>query len=109
MFKHRLGDMVTVRRGASPSGLRGALGAGFRPAPGPDGNPARSLKACSTRGSRRRLAIFFAIAFVATGAEPFRLHIESPQPARFYLTDSAGRLWTPEGAIAYSRGGEQHF
>jgi hypothetical protein len=25
------------------------------------------------------------------------------------LTDSAGRLWTPEGAIAYSRGGEQHF
>jgi len=30
-------------------------------------------------------------------------------PARFYLTDSAGRHWTPGGAIAYEKGQEKHF
>jgi hypothetical protein len=41
--------------------------------------------------------------------EPFKLRVQSSQPARFYLTDTAGKSWTPDGAIAYSRGGEQHF
>jgi hypothetical protein len=55
------------------------------------------------------LAMLAAAALLAKAAEPFRLRVESPQPARFYLTDAAGKAWTPEGAISYSRGAEQHF
>src|SRR5512140_312064 len=55
------------------------------------------------------LAIVAAAALLAKAAEPFRLRVESPHPARFYLTDAAGKAWTPEGAITYSRGTEQHF
>jgi hypothetical protein len=55
------------------------------------------------------LAILPAFAILAAAAEPFRLRVQSPQPARFYLTDSSGKPWTPNGAIGYSRRGEDHF
>ncbi len=55
------------------------------------------------------ITILPAVAFLAAAEEPFRLRVQSSQPARFYLTDSMGKAWTPGGVIAYSRGGEQHF
>jgi hypothetical protein len=39
----------------------------------------------------------------------FKLRVQSREPARFYLTDSAGKPWTPDRAIAYDRGDEHHF
>lgn len=53
--------------------------------------------------------ILAAVTLLPANAELFRLRVESPQPARYYLTDSAGKSWTPDGAIAYSRRDEQHF
>ncbi|MGH9627462.1 MAG: hypothetical protein ACRD7E_03745, partial [Bryobacteraceae bacterium] len=44
----------------------------------------------------------------AAGGE-FKLRVQAPQPARFYLSDSNGKAWTPDGAIAYEKGEERHF
>ena len=60
------------------------------------------------RSSRVRL-VLAAAAFPCIASESFRLRVEAPRPARYYLRDSAGKLWAPEGAITYSRRDEEHF
>lgn len=52
-----------------------------------------------------------ALALGCAGAAEgqFKLRVRTPQPARFYLDDSSGKAWAPEGAIVYSRRDEKHF
>ena len=47
-------------------------------------------------------------AVVAAGAQ-FKLRVESATPARFYLSDSAGKAWTAANTVVYERGNEIHF
>ncbi len=39
----------------------------------------------------------------------FRLRVRTTEPARFYLDDTQGNAWAPEGGIVYARRGENHF
>ncbi len=55
-----------------------------------------------------------AIAVLAFGcAGPvervFKLRVRSGQPTRFYLDDSNGKAWAPDGSIAYVRRDERNF
>jgi len=54
---------------------------------------------------------FAALALAETSAKErnFKLTVEAIEPTRFYLDDSNGQLWAPDGAIRYARGDEKHF
>jgi len=52
-----------------------------------------TLAACSTR----------------TAPDRFQLRVRCAEPARFYLDDSRGKSWAPEGAVVYVQRGERHF
>ncbi len=52
-------------------------------------------------------ALFIGCAVAAEG--DFKLSVETVQPTRFYLDDSNGKSWAPDGAIRYVRGEEKHF
>jgi hypothetical protein len=54
-------------------------------------------------------AIALAADSGATKPGSFKLHVRSAEPARFYLDDTHGKSWTPEGAIVYVQRGERHF
>jgi hypothetical protein len=53
-----------------------------------------------------------AIASLALGASPpegqFKLRVRAG-PTRFYLDDSNGKPWVPDGAVGYARRDEKHF
>lgn len=58
------------------------------------------------------MTAFFALLAVplaAAGSSQFRLNVQAETPARYYLTDASGKLWTPAQAIVYRRGKEEHF
>ena len=58
-----------------------------------------------------RFCVMAAVSAIwaEAGAAQFRLRVEPAAPARFYLTDSTGKNWTPANTVAYERGGERHF
>lgn len=51
------------------------------------------------------------LAFGCAGhaEDQFKLRVRAAQPTRFYLDDSKGTAWAPDGAIAYARRDEKHF
>ncbi|HWR51587.1 MAG TPA: CehA/McbA family metallohydrolase [Bryobacteraceae bacterium] len=52
----------------------------------------------------------FLVITLAAVAEPqFVIRVRNPQPARYYLTDSDGKVWMPGGAVVYEKRGEKHF
>jgi hypothetical protein len=55
----------------------------------------------------RVIAIAGIFACAAHGQ--FKLRVEAPSPTRFYLDDSAGKAWAPEGSVVYQRRNEKHF
>jgi hypothetical protein len=57
------------------------------------------------------MLVLSCLAAYATDAASttFRLRVRASQPTRFYLDDSAGKAWTPDGAIVYTRRNERHF
>lgn len=69
----------------------------------------RSATSIFTVRLRRVLTATLAIAAAIAAEDRFRLRVRSAEPARFYLTDSNGRAWAPEGAIRYVQRAEQHF
>ncbi len=52
---------------------------------------------------------FLAITLSSGAEAQFDLQVLNPQPARYYLTGSDGKVWTPRGAVVYERRGERHF
>lgn len=44
-----------------------------------------------------------------SGAGTFKLRVHSAEPARYYLDDSRGKAWAPQGSLVYERRGERHF
>jgi hypothetical protein len=57
-----------------------------------------------------RLLLGLSLAAAGTSFEMgFKLRVRSSDPARFYLDDSRGKSWVPEGALAYVQRGERHF
>jgi hypothetical protein len=62
-------------------------------------------------GSLVTLLLAVALSASSTGAAagPFKLRVRSAHPARFYLDDSSGKPWAPEGAVVYVQRGERHF
>ncbi len=67
------------------------------------------------RGCAACLLAVSLLTAVGWGAD-FTLTVEArdgatgrPVPARFYLVDSAGKHWSPPGAITYVKGEENHF
>jgi hypothetical protein len=52
-------------------------------------------------------ALALGSAYAAEGQ--FTLRVQTSDPARFYLEDSHGKAWAPDGAIVYQRRGEKHF
>ncbi|HET8550130.1 MAG TPA: CehA/McbA family metallohydrolase [Bryobacteraceae bacterium] len=55
------------------------------------------------------LAATVAASSTGTAADRFTLRVTTAEPARFYLIDSSGRSWAPEGALRYEQRGERHF
>ena len=63
-----------------------------------------------------RAGLFVLLCGTLCDAAPFRLTVEIRDlktrgiiPARVYLTDAAGKLWAPDGAIKYDKNQEHHF
>ncbi len=56
-------------------------------------------------------SLVVALAVHALAADPgqFKLKVQPGVPARYYLTDGAGKAWTPANVIAYERRAERHF
>lgn len=50
-----------------------------------------------------------ALGCAAAAEGQFKLRVQTPDPARFYLDDSQGKAWAPGGAIVYQRRSEKHF
>jgi hypothetical protein len=62
--------------------------------------------------SRNFLRLLLGLTLVATSAGDearFKLRVRSSVPTRFYLDDTRGTSWVPEGAVAYVQRGERHF
>lgn len=55
------------------------------------------------------LASTLATNIAATEPPQFKLRVETDAPARFYLEDSSGKPWAPEGAVVYAQRAERHF
>jgi hypothetical protein len=55
------------------------------------------------------LLVLLALPAAAADSGRFHLRVQSEAPARYYLTDAAGKPWTPADAIAYERRTENHF
>jgi hypothetical protein len=55
------------------------------------------------------VAALLAVCAGGAAEGQFKLRVQAGQPARFYLTDNAGKAWAPEGAIVYTQRSERHF
>jgi hypothetical protein len=53
--------------------------------------------------------VALALAEASAADRAFKLTVEATEPTRFYLDDSSGKSWAPDGAIRYARGNEKHF
>lgn len=55
------------------------------------------------------LALTEALLCSGQAQDHFKLRVRNADPARYYLDDSGGKSWTPDGAIVYVQRGERHF
>jgi hypothetical protein len=55
------------------------------------------------------LAVIVAASSTSTAASRFKLRVRCADPVRFYLDDSSGKSWAPDGAIVYTQRTERHF
>ncbi len=58
-----------------------------------------------------RLLMALTLAASGTGMNQgrFKLRVGCADPARFYLDESGGKSWAPDGASVYAQRGERHF
>ena len=55
------------------------------------------------------LALALAVVSPHAASGQFKFRVRNADPARYYLDDSSGKSWVPDGAIAYVRRTERHF